>query len=210
MAYLDSRADCSQLGQLFLVDRFVFDLVSRKISCIRRRYCNESHRTELRQAYYQVWTAEQECRVYKRQSADHSNVIEQSQSAIQQQEKQTEELFVTRREQQKVGTLLLREQYVSRSTHESRLRPGVTSGLHLLCIIGHVVFFYAIHDFKEFDPAVQPWDFASEPSKTYIDMYCPSQAVQISAEKQSLLQRDTMSLGRNSSRHISYIKNVIL
>lgn len=53
------------------------------------------------QAYYQVWTAEQECRVYKRQSADHSNVIEQSQSAIQQQEKQTEELFVTRREQQK-------------------------------------------------------------------------------------------------------------
>lgn len=52
------------------------------------------------QAYYQVWTAEQECRVYQRQSADHTNVIEQSQSAISQQEKQTTELFVTRREQQ--------------------------------------------------------------------------------------------------------------
>lgn len=54
------------------------------------------------QAYYQVWTAEQECRVYQRQSAEHTNVIEQSQSAISQQEKQTTELFVTRREQQQV------------------------------------------------------------------------------------------------------------
>lgn len=40
--------------------------------------------------------------MYQRQSAEHSNVIEQSQSAISQQEKQTEELFVTRREQQQV------------------------------------------------------------------------------------------------------------
>ena len=40
--------------------------------------------------------------MYQRQSADHTNVIEQSQSAISQQEKQTTELFVTRREQQQV------------------------------------------------------------------------------------------------------------
>ena len=54
------------------------------------------------QAYYQVWTAEQECRVYRRQSADHTRVIQESQVTIGQQEKQTEELFVKRHEQKKV------------------------------------------------------------------------------------------------------------
>lgn len=53
------------------------------------------------QAYYQVWTAEQECRVYRRQSADHTRVIQESQVTIGQQEKQTEELFVKRHEQKK-------------------------------------------------------------------------------------------------------------
>lgn len=54
------------------------------------------------QAGYQVWTAEQECRQFRNQSAEHSNVIQQSQSAITEQETQTEELFVVRRDQQQV------------------------------------------------------------------------------------------------------------
>ena len=54
------------------------------------------------QAGYQVWTAEQECRQFRNQSAEHSNVIQQSHSAIAEQETQTEELFVVRRDQQQV------------------------------------------------------------------------------------------------------------
>lgn len=54
------------------------------------------------QAGYQVWTAEQECRHFRNQSAEHANVIQQSKSEIIQQEAQTEELFVVRRDQQQV------------------------------------------------------------------------------------------------------------
>ena len=54
------------------------------------------------QAGYQVWTAEQECRHLRHQSAEHANIIQQSQSDITQQEAQTEELFVVRRDQQQV------------------------------------------------------------------------------------------------------------
>lgn len=54
------------------------------------------------QAGYQVWTAEQECRHFRNQSAEHANIIQQSKSDIIQQEAQTEELFVVRRDQQQV------------------------------------------------------------------------------------------------------------
>ena len=54
------------------------------------------------QAGYQVWTADQECKHFRNLSAEHSNVIQRSQSDITQQEAQTEELFVVRRDQQQV------------------------------------------------------------------------------------------------------------
>ncbi|KAL3134870.1 hypothetical protein ABBQ32_007836 [Trebouxia sp. C0010 RCD-2024] len=57
------------------------------------------------QAGYQVWTAEQECRHFRNQSAEHANVIQQSKSEIIQQEAQTEELFVVRRDQQQAVSI---------------------------------------------------------------------------------------------------------
>lgn len=54
------------------------------------------------QRYYEVWQAERECSSYQKQSAQHSNVIQQSQASILNQEKLAEQLFATRREQQKV------------------------------------------------------------------------------------------------------------
>ena len=58
----------------------------------------------LLQRYYEVWQAERECTSYQNQSAQHTRVIEQSQSSILDQEKLAEKLFVTRREQQKVSS----------------------------------------------------------------------------------------------------------
>lgn len=52
------------------------------------------------QSYYEVWSAESECRALQNQSAEHGRVIEQSQSSILEQEKRAERLFAERGKQQ--------------------------------------------------------------------------------------------------------------